>query len=1193
MPEITPTALPLSLFDHNWHDAVNLNTAWSTDIVRPMSVDEQRRGQASKPFRTLKISGVTFVAGDPGIFKTMARRATGGRFYVPVFCDGTAVLEDLGANTFSCDTTNRRLFVGFKAMIVEFDFYGRASRFAVSEIAALTDTTVEFTDAIFSPINSNAKIYPVIEADVTLSQNGKALTDFHLQFDITCKEVVGNTALPAVLAADDDPPGETLYNLIPVLSIPHNWENAEEGEFREATVTDVGLDNVTTIYGAGRVTGTLEFLSLSRETAFRVLRFWDSRCGSLFHFWLPSQTADLVIVSKTSNTVWKVRKTIDSADIIGRGYVAFWELDTVTIRKVVSCVTSGSDWAITLDAAITAAASAISRLGFASLARFDTDEMQEEWSTDGTMTTRLTLRGVQPCSTGYGEVGDCGEEFPTVPDPRTDQPAEPPWEPYECGSVAVTVPMYFDSTQALGSRSEPIRAADLNMPTSLQVWLKPHWHQDPNHPYTAPMSSELILALRRTHELIYQGVSPLVTSRNPYHMRLGGTLGEPSFTYSLGAGDPGLGVVRHIWQKIINYKDDDGNDQTLDIRFGAEYVADQTDPESAKGLWGTLFWKAYYTSEISDYVDGTPVPEMDDVGSYSRDDALISGSVYADDLDSKFYHPALIAYSVCATSMHGPKGHAWVPPDRERWRVCYDQPAGAFWLADDYSNALWNSVFGKEGGGYNTAGMTLGIDIGSSTSQFFPWMCAENGGDQGRTLLSPDHPGWSESTAQLTVADGNDISIHVCNPGQLGNAINHCHGHPDDRIGGIGGTHACFRNAGGTNYICTGISGTAHIDIIEMCVKETLIYDRDCVITDHQCSAEGTLTPFPLVVLWDYTYNFGGTASTRSLEFRQYVEDPTYVRGSWTFEDTDFTGWGQNVGVWDFDTTFTVITIDTGGDIKAEAQYTPYIGHLYEDGGIQVISRATDATIGFKLRWHPGMSGNNGYWLEFDRVDLKARIFKVLNDVKTLLAEVSHDMDISLDAKLAVNVDGARITMTWRDPTEPSTHQGDVHIDDCDYDVGGTMTLMVLETEDPGQVFDEVSVYDNNWRKVYASIIVNGTDFISTDVDPKACNMYGECDLVIGAGCGDPGTCPCETISYAQQARRAANAAGTDVAGPDGGNPGAEDCEDDGCDGCPAPWVGVKATLPPGCEDPDELSTSEFHDGIAGWVIHRLSTPDP
>lgn len=1184
MPDIAAVALPVALFAPNWDKETAITSSFKTDVTDGVSADEARQGMVDRPFRTVEFDGLVAKKADAGAFLTQARKGTGQRFYTPLVCDQAFLTSttNSGASVLNCDTANRRLFVGYNVMVVVYDASSlRASSVHVGQIQSMTSTSITLTAAMpFTAPAYVTYVYPAMECDVDTNASGIAQTDEAVTFTMQARERIGVTALPSLAAAESIPSGEVSYTGFPVMTIPHTWDKTETGESRKSKTSQVGLDLATTIYGAfSLATGALTFLQLSRADGFRLLKFFDSRMGSLFVFWLPNQTADLACVSRTSSTVWNVEKSIDRQDILDRRFLAFWGDDsTCTIAKIVTVTDGGASWIVTVDAAIPLAAiSNLIKLSFACLAKFNTDEIKEQWTTDGVMSATLKTVAIQANSCGTGEEGDgvCYTDFPTIPNTNTGEPSEPPWEPFDCIGAGIAVPMFFDNTTTKGSHYEPIRAADLNMPTEIGLVFKTGLVKDAAHTHAPALSAELMAALIGSHKLTYKGTLAGTRSRSPYQIRLTGT--SPTWDWTAVAA-PGLTVTRRYWQELVTYKVG-ATTYTLDIRVVAEWQLDRT-----KGSWGTVFYVFVFSNEINpSYVDGNVYVPFASL-TFTHDDPLVWGPYSTGGASSKYAHPQMLICGVASpTSMHSPVGSNWVPPDQTRLAFCYKKLNGTPWSSGTKTDATNNSVFGTAGS-IGFANITLG---GGLESRFFQWVCIENGAGTGITAMKPTHAGWDESVGDLTPQYGNDISIRVCSPGQTAQRINACSGHPSEPCGGIGGTPFCFLTSAQADWLCIPTTGSPSLTVSECCLTTITEYDAwdglDCPVKKYTCNPSFIGSGHALN-LWDYTYQFGGDQAFREIVFRGFENDPAYIEQDWTHGALNLSRWSAQVGSWSLgSSSFTVTAVSGSNFPSGFAKYDDPADTL-DDGEIEAVSASTTAKVGIGARFDSRSGSYCGYAAVLDRVGGKATIYKVINNTTTSVLVETTGLTLSGSYTIKFRFVGSKLTFYWGTSS--------ITCDDCTYQTGGEGGVLTFGAV-AGAVFTSVKITDINWRKLYSQLIVSPVLY-SADVPFQLCPGTASC-VSSPSPCPSEATCPCTLTEKGITGVYSGShdfSVGTDVQYPGGPNPDpfcAGEPLADGepaCGDCPPPWVAFSISMPSMCARPGvAASTNIYAGGMDFWKI--------
>lgn len=1111
--------------------------------------------------------------------------------------------------TMMCDTTNRRFFVGFKAMVIIFDKDKRASNIHVGTIRSLSPWSLTFIDGETCPFDvpAGSHVAPAMECDIDIQITANVITDTYVTFDLEDKERVGATALPALVGAETAA-GEPTYNGVPIFNIPHDWTQMEIGETRKNIQTTVGLETVPEVYGnSSLVYGLLSFKALNRPDAFRLLRFLEGRCGGLFSYWLSSKTSDLEVVSFNP---FIVKKSIAAADMLERRFICVHVDETPNMRRITAAVDNGNDTVtLTLDSLVVLPSTYTeTRCSFAALAKFASDSFREDWQTDGTMSGQIRVVGVPVNSCHNGEVGDNNCDVPPEIDPPDPTDPIDPWEPHECGNPSVAVPMYQDCTIVKNSFREPVRAADLNMPGQIQVKFKEGFLKDGAHTHGPALSAEMFEALIKNHALNYVGLmtgNSHAISRNPYHLRVGGS--NPSDPNTWGWGMPalpGIAVTRHLWQRIINYSVG-VTTYTLDIRFVAEWS------EGSAGHWGTIFYIVVFCNEVNpSYSEGSAFAAHNNA-THFRNDPFVWGNYYfPGEPDKKLAHPQALFIAHAATSWHSPCGYDWFSPDNIRWKSCYSIINGSPWSGNDPEFCFRNTHFGQQVGVINAGAMTLGGSF--PTSEFFEWMCIENGNATGLTALRPIKAGWNETVGDLTPEIGNEIDINVCNPGQNLQRLNPCHGHPDDRLGGVGGSHTCWRSSGSNNYLCYPTDGFGEIIVYEHCKTITTTFGPfnpslgHCDPVTQTCSINQYKNPF-VAVLYDYFLAYPpAVVDVRSITFKGFYDDPDYTREHWVYVDPDsFDDWLATSGTWaksvpsgPTPARFTNTSIDTGNLLKAFIRYEPPDNPAPEDwklgdGTIKFVLKDTTAIAGVALRLYTNGSGYQGYVLAWDNTLKTMTIYRIVNNVLSIRA-ATLVTDTMTDRFFEVFISGSKMSMKTPRQVGGGGEEDDwiVEADDCTHQADGQVGFVVLNNV-AGSIFQNVEVHDNNWRKREAMFFMDGSDQLHGSVAQQICEIHigGECQL--NETCS--GECNCEERSQSNISMYGASSLDPYVVGLNAASP--DNCDEDpcppnpACSSCPGPAVFFAIKLHAGCFDPEEPSTSPFKEGLSAWRWENIVCP--
>ena len=260
---------------------------------------------------------------------------------------------------------------------------------------------------------------PLIEGNIVQSMSGTIITDNAVSLRLTIKETPGVSAIPALQAPDTTPTGFDSFESMPILDLPLSWDGMQFGVSRPGNYTRSGLADLYQLKGDRPLqTGELTFAQLSRAEVFKLIRFFESRRGRLYPWLLAPPATDLTAtaIGTTSVTVTAVGPERDW-DFFPHVAIVLWD-GTVYVREISGVARGAGSDVITLADAIPAVLlSAVKRVATGLKARFDTDEMVENWITDQIATCKLKIHE------------DIAEAVTiNVPDPRTgiEKPASNP-----------------------------------------------------------------------------------------------------------------------------------------------------------------------------------------------------------------------------------------------------------------------------------------------------------------------------------------------------------------------------------------------------------------------------------------------------------------------------------------------------------------------------------------------------------------------------------------------------------------------------------------------------------------------------------------------------------------------------------------------------------------------------------------------
>lgn len=729
----------------------------------------------------------------------------------------------------------------------------------------------------------------------------------------------------------------------------------------------------------------------------------------------------------------------------------------------------------------------------------------------------------------------------------------------------VLIPMFEDIINAKNSSREPIRAADIVMPSVIAVWFREgEFTIDPEHP-EAP--SELSPEF---YEWLYNGLHALsydsnggsgwgTTTRHWHHIRYKGT------SWSLGTDS----IQRLVWREVASYgPPEDPNRYTAEIRVVCEHTCathPSIDPVTNPGstsdpddfIWGTAANLYVFTNEVkTSFVDGGTYQPAGGTASvaFTKNDPAVWGNasgVSGGNDDDKFCHPQMVICGSLPTTFQRPLGSNYVPLlEREyassgvagkNLEHCYKVGNFAPWsgtTCNTGTNSIsltaggrGNIIFGKTIGGNNFAAMTVGG--GMDKSELFEFVVLENGNGVGRTVLRPKRAGWDEDCGRLALEQGSSVGIRICTETGTDEdwpayTLSPCRGHPDEPIMGHGGSHTAFNNAASDDFdgdCCFDLNAQAAAMVVDKCTDTITEYGDwdgidECELDGQECKEIWTRSKSVALDLEDYGYTLGATLpGLPTITYTRYEPDDEAERHDFDGESEAFTDWSSEIGTWSVgDAAWLPTAINTGKNVSALSLFKPS-SYTFDDTVIQARSVSiSNHTTALATRVTVASGNMSGYLGVIDsRVEGEEEfaIYRVDNDVLTKL--ISFDLSTqgltaahfnNVFMKMSSNGSTHQFTVDIGIDTTPAAFTRSLTVEDCTY-LEGNPGLATINDDDflflPIFPTSTIDVFDN--RRVYHEItITTDKDGHSSSFPIELHPIYNKCNRTYPDGCpsGEP-----------------------------------------------------------------------------------------
>ena len=399
-----PFAIPLV----NWNDQVKLTSGYRTEIDHGLSSAEKRIGLRSVPLKSQQVTVLGTDGRESNLLERLLARRGLAKSLIPIYSDMSVLTAGIssGVNVIPCDTTYRRLNVGYRIAVVKAQRYGttlieQTADFNILTIQSKTDTSITTTDNTTVAFTAGSLIFPLMETRPVLSQDSRAYTSDITVFDMDSIEVAGTTQVPGTFTIGSNPTGFDTYNGLPVLFNDDFSSPVAGGRSRYGSEDQMGLGVIQTVEGSyTRPEFSLRINALDRATAWKYINFFDSRAGRLHPFYVvsPKRLGSVTVIGQTGISVKPFMPVMDWARIEA---VAIALNDGTHLYRTLThntrTVLLGEYVDILFYNSSITATQASKALGIFPLvkSRFVSDEMTENWLSTTKMQASLETVGVE------------------------------------------------------------------------------------------------------------------------------------------------------------------------------------------------------------------------------------------------------------------------------------------------------------------------------------------------------------------------------------------------------------------------------------------------------------------------------------------------------------------------------------------------------------------------------------------------------------------------------------------------------------------------------------------------------------------------------------------------------------------------------------------------------------------------------
>lgn len=431
---------PVRVMRINWASGFVITNTWATSIAMAGTLSECRHGLVNKPYRKFQFSVLIPDAEQTSWFLDILARAHTAKWFVPLYGDFTKTTAAVapGAIEILCDTSLRRFSSGTRVLIatlarggsVEVDEYGNySSDVPRRPLQGMYSCEVAYVSEVQSdrlvlhrPVvgyyptgvhnaedhgditswPAGSRVFPLAECQMMVDSSYQIHSGTVLTADFEAVEVEGEFSLPPQVEPGVLPAGFQTFEGLPIFDFKVDWSSLEQGMFRYVREDQIGLSYTVDILGTvPQWKGEYGVVCASKQQADRFNSFFASRAGRLHPFFVVGKQVlgQLYYIGSTMKFVVRgAPPVLEVGD-----YIGIRASDGQTyVRKVTALYAPAPGADDILDCSISWTSGNLPgmynytgkgevQIFRAWKVRLNQDYIEENWSTDGIMTSNFSL----------------------------------------------------------------------------------------------------------------------------------------------------------------------------------------------------------------------------------------------------------------------------------------------------------------------------------------------------------------------------------------------------------------------------------------------------------------------------------------------------------------------------------------------------------------------------------------------------------------------------------------------------------------------------------------------------------------------------------------------------------------------------------------------------------------------------------
>ena len=395
------------ILQNDWASQVKVTTSWQTAISRsPFTGTEQRDSLGSRPVRSVQttfkgMSQAESTSVQMSLMSMMGVPGSKQGVPFPIYSDFAITKNQLGSTEtlISCDTIHKRFYIGQRIALVN-PYHARAEYSGVKAYATyaivknISFDSIEIEDPIGEVLPLGSIVYPLIDCLPSLSMNTQLVTDYYSEATITATEKDAGSTLPPTWIGEIDQYFD-YHEGYPIFDfVPNYASTVTQGYIRYGRSNSTGRSTTVSLNEDKPVlTYSFSDLNTSREEAWQLLQFFDSRRGRALPFWTvqPLTTWKALDITTSSITVPDYDYRANIGTYIS--HVAIIDhSDKVYIKSIENISAVGDSFVLGFPVNEEfSTVPTVKRVAPAWLARFASDTLDQSWITDHHQTSDITI----------------------------------------------------------------------------------------------------------------------------------------------------------------------------------------------------------------------------------------------------------------------------------------------------------------------------------------------------------------------------------------------------------------------------------------------------------------------------------------------------------------------------------------------------------------------------------------------------------------------------------------------------------------------------------------------------------------------------------------------------------------------------------------------------------------------------------